>query len=46
MHLLTTTAERNMQSLFKKLFPQGDYTLGFAIVDGILLVLVITLIVI
>ena len=46
MRLLTTTAERNMQSLFKSLFPKGDYTLGYAIVDGILVVLVITLLVI
>jgi hypothetical protein len=35
-----------MQSLYKKLFPTGDYTVGFAIVDAILVVLVITLIVI
>jgi|LakMenE18May11ns_1017448.scaffolds.fasta_scaffold9274756_2 hypothetical protein len=35
-----------MQSLRNKLFPSGDYTLGFAIVDAILVVLVITLIVI
>jgi hypothetical protein len=46
MRLLTTTAERNMQSLYKVLFSTGDYTIAHAIVDGILVALVITLLVI
>jgi hypothetical protein len=35
-----------MQSLYNKLFPTGDYTVAHAIIDGILVVLVITLLVI
>ena len=34
-----------MKSLFKSLFSTGEYTIGFAIVDCILVVLVITLLV-
>jgi hypothetical protein len=46
MRLLTTTAEHNMKSLYKKLFPTGDYTVGFLVVDAILVALVIILLVI
>jgi hypothetical protein len=46
MRLLTTTAERNMQSLYKVLFPTGDYTVAHAIVDGILFATIITLLII